>query len=229
MFTLGVSLLFNWFCVNICNDLALGCEWGFEIRCFVLQGLVLGVTELGLKRYDDEWTKDHRLRPRMGVYAEGDHKAEEHSRRVAWAAVQFRGLHDALHVLISMPFRFSLFCLLLWLYVFSKFEFNGDDCDIVCFAWIFMCRTIYNMCTQKPPHDYSQQLYDKYRESFEEYITSTVRNILCVCVWLHVFLPTLFEVAWIGWPSMTYDMCVIKLLAVEYHAGRYIKKCGVIV
>lgn len=33
------------------------------------------------------------------------------------------------------------------------------------------------MCTQKPPHDYSQQLYDKYREAFEEYITSTVRNI----------------------------------------------------
>lgn len=31
------------------------------------------------------------------------------------------------------------------------------------------------MCTQKPPHDYSQQLYDKYRESFEEYITTTVR------------------------------------------------------
>ncbi|KAL3632108.1 Cullin-1 [Castilleja foliolosa] len=30
------------------------------------------------------------------------------------------------------------------------------------------------MCTQKHPHDYSQQLYDKYREVFEEYITSTV-------------------------------------------------------
>ncbi|XP_022727599.1 cullin-1-like isoform X4 [Durio zibethinus] len=30
------------------------------------------------------------------------------------------------------------------------------------------------MCTQKPPHDYSQQLYDKYREAFEEYITSMV-------------------------------------------------------
>ena len=39
-------------------------------------------------------------------------------------------------------------------------------------------RTIYNMCTQKPPHDYSQQLYDKYREAFEEYINSTVRNII---------------------------------------------------
>ncbi|KAF8035284.1 hypothetical protein BT93_C1341 [Corymbia citriodora subsp. variegata] len=34
--------------------------------------------------------------------------------------------------------------------------------------------TIYNMCTQKPPHDYSRQLYDKYRESLEEYIMSTV-------------------------------------------------------
>jgi cullin 1 len=32
------------------------------------------------------------------------------------------------------------------------------------------------MCTQKPPHDYSQQLYEKYRESFEEYITSMVRD-----------------------------------------------------
>ncbi|TMW95022.1 hypothetical protein EJD97_009477 [Solanum chilense] len=55
-------------------------------------------------------------------------------------------------------------------------------------GWVFMQRgitklknileglpeRIYNMCTQKPPHDYSQQLYDKYREAFEEYITTTV-------------------------------------------------------
>lgn len=41
----------------------------------------------------------------------------------------------------------------------------------------FAYSTIYNMCTQKPPHDYSQQLYDKYKESFEEYITSTVKYI----------------------------------------------------
>lgn len=40
-------------------------------------------------------------------------------------------------------------------------------------------RTIYNMCTQKPPHDYSQQLYDKYRESFEEYISATVGTWYC--------------------------------------------------
>ncbi|XP_057832855.1 cullin-1 isoform X2 [Cryptomeria japonica] len=34
--------------------------------------------------------------------------------------------------------------------------------------------TIYNMCTQKHPHDYSQQLYDRYSESFEDYINSMV-------------------------------------------------------
>ena len=36
------------------------------------------------------------------------------------------------------------------------------------------------MCTQKPPHDYSQQLYDKYREAFEKYINATVsRRFAC--------------------------------------------------
>lgn len=34
--------------------------------------------------------------------------------------------------------------------------------------------TVYDMCTQKPPHDYSQQLYDRYRETFAEYLNSTV-------------------------------------------------------
>ncbi|XP_022758046.1 cullin-1-like isoform X1 [Durio zibethinus] len=40
--------------------------------------------------------------------------------------------------------------------------------------YIMLYTTIYNMCTQKPPHDYSQQLYDQYGEAFEEYITSKV-------------------------------------------------------
>jgi cullin 1 len=30
------------------------------------------------------------------------------------------------------------------------------------------------MCTQKPPHDYSAQLYERYREAFNQYITATV-------------------------------------------------------
>ncbi|GLU07429.1 hypothetical protein SLE2022_243890 [Rubroshorea leprosula] len=45
--------------------------------------------------------------------------------------------------------------------------FNGEE-------YMMLYTTIYNMCTQKPPYDYSQQLYDKYREAFVEYITSTV-------------------------------------------------------
>ncbi|XP_057994527.1 cullin-1 isoform X3 [Hevea brasiliensis] len=40
--------------------------------------------------------------------------------------------------------------------------------------YMMLYTTIYNMCTQKAPHDYSQQLYDKYRESFEDYINSMV-------------------------------------------------------
>ncbi|KAK9146877.1 hypothetical protein Sjap_006780 [Stephania japonica] len=34
--------------------------------------------------------------------------------------------------------------------------------------------TVYNMCTQESPHNYSRQLYDKYKETFEEYNISTV-------------------------------------------------------
>lgn len=35
-------------------------------------------------------------------------------------------------------------------------------------------RSVYNMCTQKPPDDFSQELYDKYQDVFKEYIDSTV-------------------------------------------------------
>ncbi|CAN4091488.1 unnamed protein product [Withania somnifera] len=40
--------------------------------------------------------------------------------------------------------------------------------------YMMLYTTIYNMCTQKPPNDYSQQLYEKYKEAFEEYINSNV-------------------------------------------------------
>ncbi|XP_009757793.1 cullin-1 [Nicotiana tabacum] len=44
--------------------------------------------------------------------------------------------------------------------------------------YMMLYTTIYNMCTQKPPHDYSQQLYEKYKEAFEEYINTTVLSSL---------------------------------------------------
>ena len=39
-----------------------------------------------------------------------------------------------------------------------------------------LCRTIYNMCTQKPPNDYSETLYGRYREAFSTYITERVNK-----------------------------------------------------
>ena len=36
--------------------------------------------------------------------------------------------------------------------------------------------TIYNMCTQKPPHDYSEDLYARYKDAFVKYITEKARS-----------------------------------------------------
>ncbi|KAI3982458.1 hypothetical protein MKX01_006816 [Papaver californicum] len=46
-------------------------------------------------------------------------------------------------------------------------QFNSDD-------HMMLYTTCYNMCTQKHPHNYSQQLYEKYIEAFENYINETV-------------------------------------------------------
>lgn len=46
-------------------------------------------------------------------------------------------------------------------------QFNAEE-------YMNLYTTIYNMCTQKPPYDYSQQLYERYREAFNEYITAKV-------------------------------------------------------
>ncbi|XP_018465701.2 cullin-1-like [Raphanus sativus] len=40
--------------------------------------------------------------------------------------------------------------------------------------YINLYTTVYNMCTQKPPHNHSEKLYNKYREILEEYTNSTV-------------------------------------------------------
>ena len=44
----------------------------------------------------------------------------------------------------------------------------------------FADTTIYNMCTQKPPYDHSEQLYIRYRNAFETYIAECI-------------LPSLFD------------------------------------
>ncbi|CAH2039071.1 unnamed protein product [Thlaspi arvense] len=41
-------------------------------------------------------------------------------------------------------------------------------------AYMRLYTTSYNMCIQKPPNDYSQDLYDRYRKVFEDYSKQTV-------------------------------------------------------
>lgn len=40
------------------------------------------------------------------------------------------------------------------------------------------------MCTQKPPNDYSEPLYAKYREAFSTYISERVRALDGLYAWL---------------------------------------------
>ena len=35
--------------------------------------------------------------------------------------------------------------------------------------------TIYNMCTQRAPHEYSEQLYERYKNAFVTYLRDKVR------------------------------------------------------
>ncbi|GMH34701.1 hypothetical protein BSKO_02562 [Bryopsis sp. KO-2023] len=46
-------------------------------------------------------------------------------------------------------------------------QFNADE-------YMRQYTVIYDMCTQKPPHDYSEELYGRYRQSFETYIRTRV-------------------------------------------------------
>ena len=49
-------------------------------------------------------------------------------------------------------------------------------CDACLLLLMLLCRMIYNMCTQKPPNDYSEQLYTRYRDSFSLYISEKARE-----------------------------------------------------
>lgn len=45
-------------------------------------------------------------------------------------------------------------------------------------------RTIYNMCTQKPPYDYSHELYERYKGIFKVYNEQTVRLLILSSLYL---------------------------------------------
>lgn len=47
-------------------------------------------------------------------------------------------------------------------------QFNAEE-------YMSLYTTIFNMCTQKHPHEFSEQLYVRYRQAFETYIADRVR------------------------------------------------------
>lgn len=48
------------------------------------------------------------------------------------------------------------------------------DGTVLAAAVVSLHSTIYNMCTQKPPYDYSEQLYQRYKDAFNNYINDMV-------------------------------------------------------
>ncbi|CAA7048116.1 unnamed protein product [Microthlaspi erraticum] len=68
----------------------------------------------------------------------------------------------------------------------------GPEPDVPTYMELYT--TVYIMSTQKPPHDYSQQLYDKYREAVEEYANSTALPALTDYFVCRKSLPPVKEV-----------------------------------
>ncbi|OEL24794.1 Cullin-1 [Dichanthelium oligosanthes] len=49
-----------------------------------------------------------------------------------------------------------------------------DDGEVSSLPIMELYSTVFFMCTQKPPHDYSRQLYQRYKEDVDSYNKSTV-------------------------------------------------------
>jgi hypothetical protein len=54
------------------------------------------------------------------------------------------------------------------------------------------------MCSQKVPYAYHVQLYEKYRETFEDYIKSTVSNTFNLTFGYHIHMYTIIKHLWMG-------------------------------
>lgn len=75
------------------------------------------------------------------------------------------GIMINVHEGISM--QFGIFKLIRIL------ESEPDTCFTAA-EYMNLYTTTYNMCTQKPPHEYSEQLYERYKRVFKDYLTGTV-------------------------------------------------------
>mmetsp|Transcript_8359 Transcript_8359/g.21552 ORF Transcript_8359/g.21552 Transcript_8359/m.21552 type:complete len:763 (+) Transcript_8359:378-2666(+) len=60
----------------------------------------------------------------------------------------------------------------------EKFLEKESPSAFSCEEYMSFYTIVYNMCTQKNPYDFSSQLYQRYKETFEKYISSKVAPVL---------------------------------------------------
>ncbi|CAD6225618.1 unnamed protein product [Miscanthus lutarioriparius] len=81
-------------------------------------------------------------------------------------------------------FTYVLHCTALIYSIFEAtwFSFLGSPSPVTtplseCVLGIARGRTVYCMYTQASPHNYSEQLYQRYKEDLDDYIKSNVRTL----------------------------------------------------
>lgn len=53
---------------------------------------------------------------------------------------------------------------------------NEKDACFTAEEYMLQYTTIYNMCTQRAPHEYSEELYKRYKQAFVTYLHDRVRS-----------------------------------------------------
>lgn len=53
---------------------------------------------------------------------------------------------------------------------------NNEDASFTAEEYMSQYTAIYNMCTQRAPHEYSEQLYNRYKDAFVSYLRDLVRS-----------------------------------------------------
>ena len=89
-----------------------------------------------------------------------------------------------IHFFIRILYKESLYLFSLFFVIISVFK------SFKFLEWMSLnlyYRTVHNMCSQPYPYDYSEQLYDRYRSAFVEYIESSVSEFY-ISVWLFFLL-----------------------------------------
>jgi hypothetical protein len=63
---------------------------------------------------------------------------------------------------------------------------NNESASFTAEEYMSQYTTIYNMCTQRAPHEYSEQLYNRYKKAFVDYLHDKVRDasLLDTCRYL---------------------------------------------